>query len=136
MTERRTAARSVERLHEHASDDERRRIQRYFKTGEGEYAEGELFLGVRMGQVSALARALLDLPLSEIEVLLDDRNLTKPAEPSGCVTACGDLGAPLRRSDPRAGARRSAPYGQGRLRIRRCWLSGDDPVSARRHGSA
>ena len=39
-----------------------RKIQRYFKSGAGEYGEGDVFLGVRMGQVFALSKAFIDLP--------------------------------------------------------------------------
>jgi 3-methyladenine DNA glycosylase AlkD len=60
-------------LHEKQSDDELRKIQRYFRSGEGEYGEGDVFLGVRMGDVFALAKAHIDMPPAEIEVLLDDR---------------------------------------------------------------
>ena len=53
-----TAEAFVAALHEKQSDDELRKIQRYFRSGEGEYGEGDVFLGVRMGDVFALAKAL------------------------------------------------------------------------------
>jgi hypothetical protein len=65
------AERFVERLHEHRSDEELAKIQRYFKIGEGEYGEGDTFIGVRMGQVFALAKEFIDMPPAEIETLLD-----------------------------------------------------------------
>jgi 3-methyladenine DNA glycosylase AlkD len=43
----------------------------YFKTGEGEYGEGDVFMGVGMGQVFALAKESIDMPLEEIEKLLE-----------------------------------------------------------------
>jgi 3-methyladenine DNA glycosylase AlkD len=67
-----TAKRFIERLREHQSDEERKKIQRYFKTGEGEYSENDQFIGVRMGQVFALAKEFVDMPATEIELLMDN----------------------------------------------------------------
>jgi len=55
------------------SDKELEKIQRYFKSGEGQYAEGDVFIGVKMGQVFALAKEFIEMPPAEIEKLLDDR---------------------------------------------------------------
>ena len=52
-------------------DEELRKIQRYFKSGEGEYAHGDTFIGVRMGSIFALAKEFAQMPLDEIEKLLD-----------------------------------------------------------------
>ena len=64
------AGRFVKRLEAHRSPGELEKIQRYFKSGKGDYAEGTKFMGVRMGQVFALAKEFIDMPLSEIEKLL------------------------------------------------------------------
>lgn len=61
----------IERLHEHQSDDELRKIQRYFKSGEGEYGEGDVFMGVRMGTVFQIAKQHIDMPVAELERLLE-----------------------------------------------------------------
>jgi 3-methyladenine DNA glycosylase AlkD len=61
----------IEALHNHQSDEELKKIQRYFKTGKGEYGEGDTFIGVRMKHVFDLAKAHKDMPLSEIETLLE-----------------------------------------------------------------
>jgi 3-methyladenine DNA glycosylase AlkD len=53
-------------------DEELRKIQRYFKSGEGEYGHGDRFIGVRMGSIFALAKELVDMPIEEIEILLDN----------------------------------------------------------------
>ncbi len=66
-----TAAHFLERLTALQSDDELRKIQRYFKTEEGEYGAGDRFIGVRMGHVFDLAKEFIDLPLDEIETLLE-----------------------------------------------------------------
>jgi 3-methyladenine DNA glycosylase AlkD len=65
------AERFVDELRKHQSDEERRKIQRYFKTGQGEYAEGDSFIGVRMGQVFELAKRFIEMDPSEIERLLE-----------------------------------------------------------------
>ena len=61
----------VEKLKAHRSPDELKKIQRYFKSGEGEYGEGDKFIGVRMGQVFALAKDFIEMAPSEIEKLLE-----------------------------------------------------------------
>jgi 3-methyladenine DNA glycosylase AlkD len=66
-----TAALFIERLYAHQSDEELRKIQRYFKSGAGEYGEGDVFIGVRMGTVFALVKEFIDLPPSEIEALME-----------------------------------------------------------------
>jgi 3-methyladenine DNA glycosylase AlkD len=66
-----TAHEYVERLTSYASPSERDKIQRYFKADEGEDANSDVFIGVRMGQVFALSKELSAMPLAEIECLLE-----------------------------------------------------------------
>src|SRR5688572_21473884 len=61
----------IERLKALQSDAERQKIQRYFKSGEGQYGEGDQFMGVKMGQLFALAIEFGGMPISEIEKLLE-----------------------------------------------------------------
>jgi 3-methyladenine DNA glycosylase AlkD len=53
------------------SDDELRKIQRYFKSGDGDYGAGDRFIGVKMGSLFRLAEDFLDMPVEEIERLLE-----------------------------------------------------------------
>lgn len=48
-------------------------LQRFFKTGPGEYAEGDQFIGVHVPQSRAIAKEHLDLPMNEIDRLLDSQ---------------------------------------------------------------
>ena len=61
----------IEKLQARRSATELKKIQRYFKSGEGQYGEGDKFIGVRMGQVFALAKEFMEMPPSEIEKLLE-----------------------------------------------------------------
>ncbi|MCW5713557.1 MAG: DNA alkylation repair protein [Bauldia sp.] len=66
-----TAAAFIARLNALQSDDELRKIRRYFKSDAGEYGEGDLFMGVRMGHLFALADEFVDLEPAGIEALLE-----------------------------------------------------------------
>lgn len=61
----------VEKLETYRSDEEAQKSLRYFKTSKGEYGEGDEFIGVRMGTIFALAKEFMDMPLAEIEKLLE-----------------------------------------------------------------
>jgi 3-methyladenine DNA glycosylase AlkD len=67
-----TAKEFIKRLKELQSDEELKKIQRYFKSGKGEYGEGDVFLGVRMGHLFALAKEFMDMVPNEIEKLLEN----------------------------------------------------------------
>ncbi|MCU1578962.1 MAG: alkylation repair protein [Rhodoglobus sp.] len=54
-----------------ASPAEAEKYNRYFKTGAGQYAEGDSFVGVPMGSVFALAKRHLGMPVGELETLLE-----------------------------------------------------------------
>jgi 3-methyladenine DNA glycosylase AlkD len=71
MPENPSAERFASELEAHRSSEEAKKYLRYFKTGEGQYGEGDVFFGVRMGQVFALAKEHIDMPPAEIEKLLE-----------------------------------------------------------------
>jgi 3-methyladenine DNA glycosylase AlkD len=71
MTTDLTAQRFIKRLETHQSPEELAKIQRYFKSGAGAYGEGDIFMGVRMGDVFNLAKEFVDMPPEEIEKLLE-----------------------------------------------------------------
>jgi hypothetical protein len=48
-----------------ASEADARVLQRFFKTGPGDYAEGDRFIGVRVPATRRVARAHQDLPLTD-----------------------------------------------------------------------
>jgi hypothetical protein len=66
-----TAKQFIEKLKTFQSDTELKKIQRYFKSGEGEYGAGDRFMGVKMGNLFALAKVFNEMPVAEIEKLLE-----------------------------------------------------------------
>lgn len=59
----------ISELKEFASVGKASELQRFFKTGPGDYAEGDLFIGVVVPQTRKIAARYKDLPLSEISKL-------------------------------------------------------------------
>lgn len=45
-------------------------LQRFFKTGKGQYAENDIFLGIKVPDSRSIARQFKDLPLNDCTVLL------------------------------------------------------------------
>lgn len=66
-----TAKQFIDQLKALQSDEELKKVRGYFKSGEGQYGEGDQFIGVKMGQLFALAIAFNGMPVGEIEKLLD-----------------------------------------------------------------
>jgi 3-methyladenine DNA glycosylase AlkD len=65
------AERFVQALETYRSPEQREKYRRYFKLDEGQYGEGDVFIGVPMGQVFALAKEFIDMPPEDIEKLLE-----------------------------------------------------------------
>lgn len=54
------------------NEEKRLHLSRYFKTGKGEYGEGDLFIGVTVPQQREIVKKIGDIPLQEISLLLHD----------------------------------------------------------------
>ncbi len=61
----------VKRLEALRSPEEVKKYLRYFKSGEGDYGEGDVFMGVPMGQVFAFAKEFIEMRPGDIEKLLE-----------------------------------------------------------------
>lgn len=66
-----TASLVIKELKSLASAKQAANLQRFFKTGAGDYAEGDIFLGVMVPQNRKIAKKYADLPISEIKKLTD-----------------------------------------------------------------
>jgi 3-methyladenine DNA glycosylase AlkD len=56
-----------------ANPERAKGASRYFKTGKGQYGEGDRFIGVDTPTVRAVAKKYRDLPFTEIQKLLDSK---------------------------------------------------------------
>lgn len=68
------SARDVRNELKGLADPEKAKIlQRFFKTGPGQYGEGDIFVGVMVPKSRLVAKKFGDLPLEEIETLLKSK---------------------------------------------------------------
>ncbi|MEP7256427.1 MAG: DNA alkylation repair protein [Ferruginibacter sp.] len=67
-----TAKQFIERLKALQSDEELKKIQRYFKSEKGDYGYGDKFMGIKMGNLFAVAKEFREMPIAEIEKLLEN----------------------------------------------------------------
>lgn len=61
----------IEVLNSQADPIRAEHSQRFFKTGKGEYAEGDVFLGLTVPKQRKIASKFKDLPLNEIQKMLN-----------------------------------------------------------------
>ncbi|WP_431278554.1 DNA alkylation repair protein [Leifsonia poae] len=71
MTTPATAEAVKNALAEIADTEDAEFLQRFFKTGPGQYGEGDVFIGVRVPQTRAVAKRFASLDLEGIRALLD-----------------------------------------------------------------
>ena len=60
-------------LHSLANPEKAQVLQRFFKTGKGEYAEGDIFLGIQVPQTRKLAKKYSDFSLNEVSSFLESK---------------------------------------------------------------
>ena len=66
-----TAREFTKRLNALQSDDELRKIQRYFPFKNGKQSKDDYFIGVKMGEIFKLGKEFSDMPVGEIEKLME-----------------------------------------------------------------
>jgi 3-methyladenine DNA glycosylase AlkD len=65
-----TATKIIEAIAKHASDNDAIFLQRFFKTGPGQYGEGDVFIGVRVPQTRKVCKDFKNLSANELKKLL------------------------------------------------------------------
>jgi 3-methyladenine DNA glycosylase AlkD len=65
-----TASQIRASLNRHADPRQASVLRRFFKTGPGEYGEGDIFIGVKVPQTRSVARVFRSAPLKAVKVLL------------------------------------------------------------------
>ena len=68
-----TAKEIIEYMESLRNEEQRQVLMRFFKTGPGEYGEGDEFLGLKVPQTREIVKAAKNTPLSEIPQLLMSR---------------------------------------------------------------
>lgn len=66
-----TAEKFIEELERHRSEEHRTKMLRYFKSGPGEYGEGDVFMGIPMGTLFAVSKDYAGMSVGELEKLLE-----------------------------------------------------------------
>jgi 3-methyladenine DNA glycosylase AlkD len=56
-----------------ANENQARIYQRFFKTGKGEYGEGDIFLGIKTPAQKEIAKKYILLPVEDLQKLLDSK---------------------------------------------------------------
>ena len=115
-----TADALLEILHSLENEAQRNVLVRFFKCSEGEYGEGDKFLGLKVPQTRSIVReARLDVPVSEIARLLDSH--WHEARLCGLLLLVEEMKAatPRRRESPTLHAERRATLAEFYLKYAR-----------------
>ena len=56
-----------------ANPEQAKNLSRYFKTGKGDYGEGDIFLGIKMPVLRTAIKKYINLPFNELQTLLNSR---------------------------------------------------------------
>lgn len=67
-----TAGQVISELSQYASPERKKTNEWFFKTGPGEYGEGDVFIGLSMPNTRKVSKQFKDLPLPEIQKLLEN----------------------------------------------------------------
>lgn len=68
-----TAKEVESRLQGHANVEDAKIMGRFFKTGPGQYGEGDVFIGAHVPEIRKISKHYALLPLSEVQKLLDSQ---------------------------------------------------------------
>ncbi len=63
----------IEEMQSKANPEKAKVYQRFFKTGKGEYGEGDIFIGLTVPEQRSLAKKYADLQFSEVKKLLSSK---------------------------------------------------------------
>jgi 3-methyladenine DNA glycosylase AlkD len=61
----------MDELNKYANDSVAISSQKFFKTGKGEYGEGDIFIGARVPDIRKVCKQFKNLPLNEVKELLE-----------------------------------------------------------------
>lgn len=68
-----TASELLEKLTALGDEEQRKNLMRFFKTGKGDYGEGDEFLGLKVPQTRAFVKDCVDMDFGEIQILIDSK---------------------------------------------------------------
>ena len=69
-----TAAEIIERIESQRNEQQSQVLMRFFKTGKGDYGEGDEFLGLKVPETRVIVKTVaVNTPLSEVPELLQSR---------------------------------------------------------------